>query len=226
MVEYSSVSASSYDPASLVAKLNASSEEGWEVVSIVPTGGDVTAFLQRSGADAETDEAVVETEAEVVELVTEEPSGEFVLTEVAVAEVAVAEVVDATPTGAPSPVEEPAGWAVAPAVEAPAEPDLAPSPEPPVPTAPDVTAAPEPTAEPAVAEPAPEPITEPAPEPAPAEAAAPAESSAPAVAPVVTTPAGWYPDPSSRFELRYWDGTQWTEHVARGGQQYTDPPVA
>ena len=67
---------------------------------------------------------------------------------------------------------------------------------------------------------------EPAPEPAPAEAAAPGESSAPAVAPVVTTPAGWYPDPSTRFELRYWDGTQWTEHVARGGQQYTDPPVA
>ncbi|MDW3215768.1 MAG: DUF2510 domain-containing protein [Ilumatobacteraceae bacterium] len=39
-------------------------------------------------------------------------------------------------------------------------------------------------------------------------------------------PAGWYADPSSRFELRYWDGTQWTEHVSRAGQQYTDPPVA
>jgi hypothetical protein len=26
--------------------------------------------------------------------------------------------------------------------------------------------------------------------------------------------------------LRYWDGTAWTEHVSRGGQQYTDPPVA
>ena len=40
------------------------------------------------------------------------------------------------------------------------------------------------------------------------------------------TPAGWYADPSSRFELRYWDGSQWTEHVSRAGQQYTDPPVA
>lgn len=39
-------------------------------------------------------------------------------------------------------------------------------------------------------------------------------------------PAGWYADPSSRYELRYWDGGQWTEHVSRSGQQYTDPPVA
>jgi hypothetical protein len=39
-------------------------------------------------------------------------------------------------------------------------------------------------------------------------------------------PAGWYADPAGRFELRYWDGTAWTEHVSRGGQQYTDPPVA
>lgn len=41
-----------------------------------------------------------------------------------------------------------------------------------------------------------------------------------------TTPAGWYPDPSGRFELRYWDGGAWTEHVSRQGQQFTDPPVA
>lgn len=39
-------------------------------------------------------------------------------------------------------------------------------------------------------------------------------------------PAAWYADPSGRFELRYWDGKEWTEHVARGGQQFTDPPVA
>jgi len=39
-------------------------------------------------------------------------------------------------------------------------------------------------------------------------------------------PASWYPDPSKRFELRYWDGAEWTEHVARGGQQFTDQPVA
>ena len=39
-------------------------------------------------------------------------------------------------------------------------------------------------------------------------------------------PAGWYADPAGRFELRYWDGSTWTEHVSRAGQQFTDPPVA
>ena len=39
-------------------------------------------------------------------------------------------------------------------------------------------------------------------------------------------PAAWYKDPSGRFELRYWNGTTWTEHVSRSGQQFTDPPVA
>ena len=28
-------------------------------------------------------------------------------------------------------------------------------------------------------------------------------------------PAGWYPDPSGRFEVRYWNGQTWTEHTAR-----------
>ena len=44
--------------------------------------------------------------------------------------------------------------------------------------------------------------------------------------PTSAAPAAWYADPSGRFELRYWDGKEWTEHVARGGQQFTDPPVA
>lgn len=39
-------------------------------------------------------------------------------------------------------------------------------------------------------------------------------------------PAAWYKDPSGRYELRYWNGTAWTEHVARDGRQFTDPPVA
>ena len=38
-------------------------------------------------------------------------------------------------------------------------------------------------------------------------------------------PANWYADPSGRFEMRYWDGTAWTAHVSRGGQQFSDPPT-
>lgn len=48
----------------------------------------------------------------------------------------------------------------------------------------------------------------------------PAASATPAV------PAGWYADPSGRFDLRYWDGGTWTEHVSRAGQQFTDAPTA
>ena len=36
--------------------------------------------------------------------------------------------------------------------------------------------------------------------------------------------AEWRPDPFARFELRYWDGFGWTEHVHGNGQQTTDPP--
>ncbi len=54
----------------------------------------------------------------------------------------------------------------------------------------------------------------------PAAATPPTSPSTPSV------PAGWYADPAGRYELRYWDGSAWTEHVSRAGQQYTDPPVA
>jgi hypothetical protein len=50
------------------------------------------------------------------------------------------------------------------------------------------------------------------------------DAAAGAVSPAV--PAAWYKDPSGRYELRYWNGTAWTEHVARDGRQFTDPPVA
>ena len=39
-------------------------------------------------------------------------------------------------------------------------------------------------------------------------------------------PANWHPDPFGRHELRYWDGGQWTHHVASRGRQGIDPPVA
>ena len=47
------MSASSYDPAALVAKLNEAAADGWDVVSIVPTGGDVSAFLRREGSTSD-----------------------------------------------------------------------------------------------------------------------------------------------------------------------------
>jgi hypothetical protein len=36
--------------------------------------------------------------------------------------------------------------------------------------------------------------------------------------------AGWQRDPTGRFELRYWNGTAWTEHVSSRGEQSTDQP--
>ena len=68
----------------------------------------------------------------------------------------------------------------------------------------------------------------------PASSGVASNPSTPVATPSTTTatttsaaaPAAWYPDPSKRFELRYWDGSEWTEHVARSGQQFTDQPVA
>ena len=98
-------------------------------------------------------------------------------------------------------------------------------------------AAEEPAAEAPVEEPAVEPVDEPAgwgtapeatePEPEPVVAPVAEEPAAAEPAPVESAvPAGWYADPSGRYELRYWDGSAWTEHVSRAGQQFTDPPVA
>ena len=53
MVEYASVRSSLYDIDSLVTQLNERAGDGWEVVQILPTGGDVTAVMRRSsGSDA------------------------------------------------------------------------------------------------------------------------------------------------------------------------------
>ncbi|HET9601891.1 MAG TPA: DUF2510 domain-containing protein [Acidimicrobiales bacterium] len=267
MFEYSSVSASSYDPAALVAKLNEAAADGWDVVSIVPTGGDVSAFLRREGSTSEdeiaaedgmvaavlAEEAVLDEElAEEAAVLDEELAEEAVLdeeladdaaaqewsagdtaalavladgeagastdTETTAAEVVetveVTEVPQAEETAEEAAIEEPAGWAVAP--ESPADTAKDTADEIPVVAAAAVI---EPVAEPVPVE------TEPVAEPSPAPAPEPAPVPPPEPTPAVSTPAGWYPDPSTRYELRYWDGTQWTEHVARQGQQFTDPPV-
>lgn len=38
-----------------------------------------------------------------------------------------------------------------------------------------------------------------------------------------TYAAGWYPDPSRRFEYRYHNGERWTADVSSGGARYVDP---
>lgn len=40
----------------------------------------------------------------------------------------------------------------------------------------------------------------------------------------MSNPAGWFPDPYGRHELRYWDATAWTEHVSSHGRQSIDAP--
>lgn len=37
------------------------------------------------------------------------------------------------------------------------------------------------------------------------------------------SPASWHPDPTGRHELRYWDGSAWTDHVSDRGVTGTDP---
>lgn len=51
-----------------------------------------------------------------------------------------------------------------------------------------------------------------------------AAAATPAVSPglMQLTPAtaeGWWPDPSGRFDRRYFDGRHWTKHVTRDAEQ-------
>lgn len=38
-----------------------------------------------------------------------------------------------------------------------------------------------------------------------------------------TAPGGWHPDPTGRHQVRYFDGSRWTEHVGDSGRQALDP---
>ena len=218
MQEFESISASSYDPSALATKLTAKAAEGWAVVAIVPTGGDVTAFVTRDkdGANAASKPS---TEAS-------EPKDEAAAAPADKANDKADDKADDAPAPAlpakteamiepkSEPVSEPSGWAIAPE---PATPTVEPTG-----VQPTVTVTPMSTYEPAAT-----PSYEPAVTAAPAAGAAPAAAAAtPAAAAAPAVPAGWYADPAGRFELRYWDGSTWTEHVSRAGQQFTDPPVA
>ena len=145
MPEFTAIS--NADPGALVSDLNQHASGGWEVVSVVESGGRLHAILRREGSPP-----------------------------------AAAAAAPAAATVAPAAVVEPAA-AAAPAAVTPIE-----------------------TAQPVTA--------------------AAASTPSNATVAITHTPAGWYPDPSGRYEMRYWDGLAWTEHVSRQGQQFTDPPTA
>jgi hypothetical protein len=218
MAQYISVRASSWDLDGLITQINAKAGEGYRVVSVVNTGSDLAAILEPAGGADGTatalvaDRAPAAAEPTAFEPATFEPSTW-----------AVADVAEPTPVAAPEPspwgttaVEEPAGWGVA-STTAPEPTPTTSSPWGDTSGASTSTSTSTSTSGAYGAYGAAEPTP----------AAAPVSTPVtPEPAPVVTTPAGWYPDPSGRFELRYWDGVAWTEHVSRGGQQSTDPPVA
>ena len=234
MVEYASVRSSLYDIDSLVSQLNERSGDGWEVVQILPTGGDVTAVLRRS------DEPVAEAGADDTAGVAGDRRGgrgsRSHRRQPDVAEAAVVEEIEADPvTEEPvveeigrgrgdvveePVVEEPAGWAAAPVVA-------------------DTVAEPETRGRRASAADTSTYARSPRrrrrrnPSPwlplrrwPPSLHRPPRRRRLRRPRPLPSIPAGWYPDPSGRFELRYWDGNAWSEHAARQGQMYTDPPVA
>jgi hypothetical protein len=198
MQEFSSVTASSYDADALTPLLNGKAAEGWTVVSIVSAGTNIVAYLSR-----ESDESAGA-------VVVGDAFADDTIADVAVADAVIdVPVVEATPTE--TVAESAAPYVPAAAVAATTATDEAAG----WATAPAETTS---TADDSATAPAAQVADEPA-----AVVAAPAEP-APVAEP--TVPAGWYADPSGRFELRYWDGTAWTEHVSRAGQQFTDPPVA
>lgn len=284
MLEFDSISVSSYEADSLAPQLTEKSAAGWQVVSIVSAGSSVTAYLSRAaeagaGSDApaavesfggeETgpiEDVAIEPATTIDEPVVSTPAADIPVIDglsadtpqVSDVPVAPAErfspgavdvpAIDEPPVETPepssswqpdtpstpsladdvaalasqieeehaAPTDEPAGWGATTTAEPAAEAASTPSSEPTPsyePMLPGSTPADQHVAEP---------VVEAAPEPAQQAATAASTAAASAAA----APAGWYADPSTRFELRYWDGAQWTEHVSRAGQQYTDPPVA
>ena len=145
MLEYAALT--SADPSELARLMTERSAQGWEILQIVSTGSQVTAFVRRAAISTNINAGTINAAA------TPTP---------------VAANPTPSPAANPSPVSQPAATAASS-----------------------------------------NPVT------------ATSSSVGDAVA-----PAAWYPDPSGRYELRYWNGSAWTEHVSRNGQQFTDPPVA
>ncbi|MFT7503625.1 MAG: hypothetical protein ACI91Q_002437 [Gammaproteobacteria bacterium] len=240
MQEFFSFTASSYDAESLTPMLAEKSAEGWSVVSIVAAGTNIVAFLSRESAEGADSASVAEMAADVsvaaspvaaaavaAAAVIDTPALPAVDTPyvpadssistmpaaapaAATPEAATAEAAIAAAAAAATAANEPAGWATAP------ENDVA---DLTAQVAASLDAAAKNTADfsgqvaaEAVV------VTE--------DVAEQAVEATAGAAPESGVPAGWYADPSGRYELRYWDGNAWTEHVSRAGQQFTDAPVA
>lgn len=238
MLEFDSISVSTYEAASLAPKLTERSAAGWAVVAIVSAGSSVTAYLSR--------EATAESTA------TGEPTAVSASSPDSAEVGPIGDADVATTDAGASQWSSGSTVAEAPAIDTPSTPEpepvgTTPAAEPTVgggaSLADDVASlasqvADEPTSEPggwaaSGTDAASTAGTGAEPTPAGSTGAASAASEATqqavqqtAASSAATAPAGWYADPSGRFELRYWDGSQWTEHVSRAGQQYTDPPVA
>ena len=102
MYEYRSLRASTYDVDSLIDRLNGADGDGWEVVTVVPAGGDMVAIVRRPRGTADAAVAAVGEPAVVA----------------AVAEVPVVAVEpEPEPVHTAPAVEEPAGWGAAPEPE-------------------------------------------------------------------------------------------------------------
>jgi hypothetical protein len=123
-----------------------------------------------------------------------------------------------TPATPPLPTPPPAAAVVVPAVTEGPAPVTSPMP-PPLPVS--LT----PPAPPAPAPPPPAPALADLPPPVPQTAPAPtmpAPTGPPMYRPDMPPP-GWHPDPSRLHWWRWWDGQDWTDHVADGGPPSLDP---
>jgi hypothetical protein len=224
MQEFSSISVSSYEPGTLADRLNEQSGDGWSVIAIVPTGSTITAYLSRDGSGSgsssvPTPAADTATQPSPVEHVTPAAAAAPWSSDSDVADASEPDTgitvsdqagMGATPD-AIEPVDEPGGWAVSPepASSTPAASEAAPT----IPSYDQGSTSSESDATSSYGATS-------------YDAGADNGAATAAASSAASAPAGWYADPSSRYELRYWDGSQWTEHVSRAGQQFTDPPVA
>ena len=187
MYEFDSVSVSTYEAASLAAKLTEKSADGWEVVAIVPAGSDITAFLKRAASDDGAARDADDRDGLVGRGRAggrRRPGADRGQRAVGLGHGAGRRGRRRLVVGPDRQRADSGSWGSG-ASRRPAESGLGRR-----------------------------------------HGDAGDASRRPGQPATPSVPAGWYADPAGRYELRYWDGSAWTEHVSRNGQQYTDPPVA